>query len=69
MTTDYLGNETHENLIGLTVTEADALLAPDNFVRVIKEDGEPLIGTCDYLPERINVATESGKISAIEGEG
>jgi hypothetical protein len=38
-------------------------------VRVMKQDGENCIGTCDWNPGRINVAVVEGKITEIIGIG
>lgn len=69
MTTDYLGNDKHNNLIGCTLVEAQVVLGALESIRVVKEDGKLLVGTDDYDPNRINVAIESDKIIAIEGVG
>ena len=38
-------------------------------VRVVFVDGRACIGTCDYVPERINVAVERGVVTEIRGLG
>lgn len=69
MTTDYLGNDKHDNLIGCTILEAQGLLGVLESIRVAMKDGRPVMGTMDYDPNRINVVVESDKIIAIEGVG
>lgn len=38
-------------------------------VRVIVEDGEPLIVTCDLRSDRINVEVENGVVKTVVGVG
>ncbi len=58
--------EREDTLIGLTLDEARQL---GYTVRATIIDKKPQMGTCDYRPERINVALEDGKIIMITGNG
>lgn len=51
---DEMGNVT--GLVGLSLDEAQEALAKEHLkLRIMKRDGEPLAGTCDYCPDRVNV--------------
>ena len=52
-----------QTLVGLTLEQARAKTSHP--VREVQRDGEHLIVTADYREDRINVATEGGKIVAI----
>ena len=55
-------------LIGLKLDEAEAQAKSRGCsVRVVEEDGEPLVGTSDLRPDRINVAIADGKVARIDG--
>ena len=73
-----LDNETeelkdmHDMLVGAPLGYAiDSAkdLAPWLTIRVMRKDGERCIGTADYNPDRVNVAVEGDKITAIIGIG
>lgn len=50
------------DLVGLSVEAAEAR---GHTVRVTSEDGVGLFGTCDFLPDRVNVAVVDGVISQV----
>lgn len=54
-------------LIGLKLEEA--IMLSGLTIRPMCENGEMLIGTCDYRPDRVNVATVDGIITEILGLG
>jgi hypothetical protein len=62
-----------ENLIGLTVEDAQKALADEGSIiteiRVMAEDGEHYFGTCDMCIDRISVGLTEGVISEIMGVG
>ena len=59
-----------EALLGKTEEEARKLVeASCCTLRVMKLNGEELIGTADYVPNRINVAVENGVVTEILGNG
>lgn len=54
------------DLIGLTLEEALASAKANNHtIRVLHENGEHLFGTCDWCPERINIAIDDNVVTAI----
>lgn len=58
------------DIIGKTEEEAEVVLKRQGKrLRVTQRDGEPYMVTCDYWPNRINVAVESGKIIQVVGVG
>jgi hypothetical protein len=57
-------------IIGLHLDEARTISDETGFsIRVMKMDGEHLIGTCDYRTDRINVAIERNTVAAILNVG
>jgi hypothetical protein len=59
-----------DDLIGLSVTEAKAVLAKrDMILRVVKRDGRPCIGTRDVRPNRVNVIVDNNVIVGTTGRG
>jgi len=66
-----------ENLVGMTVQEGEEYLSknevknPDGervqTIRPMCMDGEEMMGTMDFRPDRVNVAVTAGKISEIRG--
>jgi Fe-S oxidoreductase len=59
--------ELKETLIGKTVAEAQSLAKKAGCkVRVMQEDGEHFCGTCDYVPTRLNLSVEGGKVTAVD---
>ena len=64
-------NKTYEQLqeeankyIGLTIHEAKVRLATeDKSYRVMHEDGQSFVGTCDYQPDRVNFSVENGIVT------
>jgi hypothetical protein len=57
-----------DQLVGKTVEEASALLGGAK-VRVVEKDGEGLMVTMDYNPDRVNVAVAHGKIVRFVNNG
>lgn len=57
----------YTKLIGLTVEEAEATVGQNIRIRVTKVDGEYIVGTDDYDPERLNVGVVDDHIAAIFG--
>lgn len=56
-------NSSWKNLLGKTIDEAEEIANKVNHtIRVLKEDGQNLIGTMDLRGDRINVEVNSGKI-------
>ena len=59
-----------ERLIGLPEDDARELCeSHDHRMRVIMRDEEPLMVTCDYVTNRINVVIEDGIVNMIWGLG
>jgi len=59
-----------ENVVGKTEAEANKWCAGNELIlRVTREDGKGLIGTCDLRSDRLNVETVNGIISVIKGIG
>lgn len=60
-----------QELIGLTVEEAEELLKPKGIktVRVTKNNGQHGLATADYRMNRINVWVDQGKIVHVTGVG
>ena len=57
-------------IIGLHLDEARMISYETGFsIRVMKMDGEHLIGTCDYRTDRINVAVDRNEVTAILNVG
>jgi hypothetical protein len=57
-----------KQLVGLSLEDAKTIYK-DYRIRVRTNDGSPLMGTCDFLPTRINVSVEKGIITKVEGLG
>lgn len=56
-----------DTLIGLSKDAAmGKLTALRKTYRVVKEDGEAFIITCDYRPDRVNLTIVSGKVSQVD---
>jgi hypothetical protein len=56
---------TNSNLIGMKMGDVPSSVN----VRASVVDGQPQIGTCDFVPSRVNVAVENGVIVSIVGMG
>jgi len=57
-------------IVGLKIEEAHTISQEAGFtIRVMREDGESRVGTCDYRLNRINVATQQGEIIEILNVG
>lgn len=55
---------------GMSVDEARAAAeAKGCLLRVVKEDGRPMLGTCDFRPNRCNVEVTGGKVTTVESWG
>lgn len=53
------------NVIGKTLEEATLTLNQAGFtIRVLKEDGEQRMGTCDWIPTRVTLDLANGKVTA-----
>lgn len=49
--------------IGLSLEEAEKLAEQENkIIRLVRIDDKPLIGTCDWILERINVSVKNNKV-------
>lgn len=59
--------EQYNNLIGLTLEEAEKISGKD--IRPRKVDGKSMVGTVDYRLTRLNVEIENNKITKILGLG
>ena len=58
------------DIIGKTEKEAEhALKRTGKKMRVTQRDGESYMVTMDWLPDRINVVVERGKIIQVSGVG
>lgn len=67
--TEFPGFNAKE-LIGMRVKRAGMIARRhDCIVRVVKRDGEPIVGTDDYRNDRINVAVTNERIVRITGIG
>lgn len=63
-------SEIYDKIVGMDLPDAESLAEESGHkIRVMMRDKSCLVGTCDYLPQRINVAVEEGKISSIIGTG
>ena len=59
-----------QQYIGKTPKQADAIAKKVGMIiRATCIDGEPLMGTCDYRLDRINVVIENNIITAVSGIG
>lgn len=56
-----------QSVIGKTEEEARALAGNTFRIRVAERDGEPLILTMDYSPQRLNVKVNNGVITGVTG--
>lgn len=62
--------EAANQYVGKPLDELIAACKPGGWtVRVMRQDGRSMIGTCDYRPNRINVSVDAGTVSAIGGVG
>jgi len=53
-----------DNIVGLRFEQAKQLAESQGFVlRVMREDGEHYIGTCDYRTNRLNIAIDDGAVT------
>lgn len=60
----------HVDLLGKPLVEARTIAeARGNRIVTVKIDGEPMITTADYNPDRVRVEMVSGLISKIVGMG
>ena len=57
----------YDHFIGLTVEDAQKQYS--GYIRVRVKDGQGLMGTCDWVANRLNVETKDGKIVKIKGLG
>lgn len=58
------------SLLGQNLNTAVGLANIDGFtLRTMKLNGQELIGTCDFRPNRINVAIENDVVTEILGRG
>lgn len=56
----------YASVIGLSIKEAEVKARLfNNRLRVMIEDGEHYICTCDYVPSRINVEVTNGIVTSI----
>lgn len=56
--------------VGKTLSEARLALGKLGYtIRVMKEDGQHKIGTCDFRMDRINVTVENGKVTEVGSIG
>jgi hypothetical protein len=59
-----------QQVVGESVQGAERLAERHGCsVRVIERDGEPLAGTDDLVPSRINVVVENGLVTQVAGVG
>lgn len=57
-------------IIGKTIAEANAICEGNGYtMRVMEEDGEALMGTCDLRSNRVNVAVVNGNVTRLQGIG
>lgn len=55
-----------DGLIGMTIEEASAAAIDRGLtLRVMRQDGEDLMGTADFRPNRVNVEVTEGRVTAI----
>lgn len=58
------------DLINMPVDTARSICTENGLtLRVVEEDGEPYIVTCDYRTDRINVAVKDKTVSETRGIG
>jgi hypothetical protein len=59
-----------QEIIGLPQNVTEGKLMESGYhLRIMEQDGQYLIGTCDYWPNRINVAIEKGVVKKVLGVG
>jgi hypothetical protein len=57
-------------IIGKTIAEANAICEVNGYMmRIMEQDGESLIGTCELRSNRINVAVLNGNVIKLQGIG
>jgi hypothetical protein len=57
-------------IIGMTLEEAKTYLEPHGLrVRAKSIDGNPMMGTMDMQPNRINVSVDNGVITGVSRRG
>lgn len=57
-------------IVDKTLSDAEAWAADNNMIiRVMERDGEQLMGTADFVQNRINVAVTDGKVTAVMNLG
>lgn len=57
-------------IIGMSVEEAEEYLARMHLsLRTMSIDGEALVGTCDWKPNRVNVSVVDGRVDEVSGLG
>jgi hypothetical protein len=62
--------EEAQQLVGLAEDEAAKVAAGNGWtMRVVERDGESLMVTTDWVDNRVNVAVDSGKVSAVSSIG
>jgi hypothetical protein len=54
-------------ILGKTVEEATQITGM--IIRATMIDGQPMVTTCDYRFDRLNVSITDGKISGVTGPG
>jgi hypothetical protein len=58
------------DIVGKPVAEANIVCEAGGYtMRVMEEDGEALVGTCDLRSNRINVAVANGNVIRLQGIG
>jgi len=59
-----------DDYLGLTVAEAEAVAEPlRRIVRVLWIDGEGLVGTDDFIPDRLNLKVQDGIVIGVKTDG
>lgn len=57
-------------MLSRPLAEANTMCETSGYrLRVVRIDGQPLITTCDYVPDRINVVIENDIVVDLMGYG
>lgn len=59
-----------DSIIGLDIVDAEYMAKKKGLlIRPMCVDGQELLGTCDYRPNRLNIEVNDGKVSAVVSVG
>ncbi len=59
-----------DSIIGLDITDAEHIAQKKGLlIRPMCVDGQELLGTCDFRPNRLNIEVNDGKVAAVVSVG